>query len=428
MYKKTLLIGLVIVIVLGTGLLTWLPRQMGNSLLKRSQQSAFDYIKANAEKNIPEAAFLRGGLFRSSWDRFVAEYLTNGEILKVKAFDQNAELIYSTGKEKAGRERWEIFSLGKKMISELGVTKRITSSYGNEESVHAMRLIIPLYKNSQMIGVLEVVQDVDSIYKQVGYVQIGIGMAMLSMLLFLALILNRVTRKERAALAQKNLKLIAYDSKICNKLRTPLASIKGYATVALEDKELNEKEREEALKIIIDEADWLSRYIDELLDLTRIESGALWLNKKPVKIDALIQESVNRVSKPAEDRKVKIETKLPEEISEIRIDREKMVQALGNLLIASVMRSMAGDQVTLGAKYTEKGVQFEVGDNGEELSSEEISNLFDRIHWVESSQQKTVTGLELPLAKAIVEAHSGKMNVEGKAMEGSTFSFTLPMK
>jgi len=242
------------------------------------------------------------------------------------------------------------------------------------------------------------------------------------------LILNRVTRKERAALAQKNLKLIAYDSKICNKLRTPLASIKGYATVALEDKELNEKEREEALKIIIDEADWLSRYIDELLDLTRIESGALWLNKKPVKIDALIQESVNRVSKPAEDRKVKIETKLPEEISEIRIDREKMVQALGNLLIASVMRSMAGDQVTLGAKYTEKGVQFEVGDNGEELSSEEISNLFDRIHWVESSQQKTVTGLELPLAKAIVEAHSGKMNVEGKAMEGSTFSFTLPMK
>ena len=270
------------------------------------------------------------------------------------------------------------------------------------------------------------VQDREFIYRQVKNVQAGIIIATLALFLAWFVALYRVTKSESLALAQKKAKLGAYEAGVCNKLRTPLTLIKGYATVALEDKELNEKEREESLKIIIDEADWLSRYIDELLDLTRIESGALWLNKKPVKIDALMQESVSRVSKQAEGRKVKIETKLPEEIAEVKIDREKMVQALGNLLIASVMRSMAGDQVTLGAKYTEKGVRFEVGDNGEELSGEEIANLFNRFHWVEPNQQGT--GLELPLAKAIVDAHEGKLNAESEVNKGLKFSFALPVQ
>jgi len=425
MTKKYLIMTMMAVVV-GFSLLTWLPWQMGNNLLNRSRQSAFDYIKMNAEREIPEEAFAKAGDYYSKWDRFVAEYLTSGEILSVRAFDKKGNLVYATGRKELPKKDWGILSIGKKVLTEVGLIRRITSVSGNEEIVHAMRLFFPLEKDLRQIGAVEVVQDIEFIYRQVKNLQVGIIMAALALFLALFVALYRATKSESLALAQKKAKLGAYEAEVCHKLRNPLASIKGYATVALEDKELNEKERAESCKIIIDEADWLSRDIDELLDLTRIESGALWLNKKPVKIDALIIESVNRVSKQAEDRKVKIETKLPEEIAEIRIDREKMVQALGNLLIASVMRSMAGDQVTLGAKYTEKGVRFEVGDNGEELSGEEIANLFNRFHWVEPNQQGT--GLELPLAKAIVEAHSSKVNVQSKINEGVKFSFTLPVQ
>jgi signal transduction histidine kinase len=378
------------------------------------------------EKSIPEAAFTGAGKDRSLWDRFVAEDLTNGEILSVRAFDRDGGLVYMTGREKPDQGERPMMPVRKKTIREIGMAKRVVSVYGNEEMVHAMRLFIPLEKDLRLIGAVEVVQDIEFIYRRVRNVQWGIGMITLALLFILATCLYYVSRNESAALSRENARLKKYDAGVCYRFRDPLACIKGFAMILAEDGKIPETERREFLTTIIGESDRLNRMMDDLLDLERLEGGAIRLNKETVKIDDLIKESVRRVESQAETGRVKVETRLPRQIHAVNVDREKMVQALGNLLIASVMRSMAGGQVSLGAKYDEKGVQFEVADNGEELSGEEIANLFNRFHWVEPGQQKIGTGLELPLAKAIVEAHSSKVNVQSKINEGVKFSFTLP--
>jgi signal transduction histidine kinase len=425
--KGSLILSMVVVAFAGVGLMTWLPSQMGRGQVNRIEQSAYDYIKMNAEDNLPEEAFLKADLFRFEWDRFVAEFLANGETLNVRAFDRNGDLIYATGRKKAEREEWDILSMGKKKLTEVGMTKRITSVYGNEEAVHAMRLYIPIHKNLQVLGVLEVVQDIDFIYKQVSSAQAGIGAATLLTLLVLSLMLYRAGREERDKLARENFRLSEYDADLSHRLRTSIASIKGFAAT-LQEGSHNQGEQQELLKIIVDESDVLNCAINDLFNLTGLESGRILLNKRPVRIDALMEEGLNKASKEAELRKVKFETRLPKEIYEVNVDEEKMVLALGNLLINSVMRSMAGGKVSLGAKYVKEGVQLEVKDDGEEVFGEEIPRLFEKFNWVERpGAQKNMTGLELPLVRAIVQAHSGKIGVESTMGRGAKFSFKLPV-
>jgi signal transduction histidine kinase len=426
--KGILILSMVVVAFAGVGLMTWLPSQIGRGQVNRIEQSAYDYIKINAEDNIPEEAFLKADLFRFEWDRFVAEFLTSGEILNVRAFNRNGDMIYATGRKRTEREEWDILSMGKKKLTEVGMTRRITSVYGNEETVHAMRLYIPVHKNLQVMGVLEVVQDIDYIYKQVSSAQAGIGVAALLILLGLALMLYRAEREEVDELERENFRLNGYDAEVSRRLRTAVTAIKGFAATLLEDESFSQDERQELLRIIVAESDTLNCEINDLFNLNRIESGRILLNKRAVRIDTLIKESLDKASKEAELRKVNLETKLPKEIYEVSVDEEKMVQAMGNLLINSVMRSMAGGRVSVGAKYVKEGVEIEVKDEGEEILRDEIPRLFEKLNWVERpGAHKNVTGLELPLAKAIVEAHSGKINVESSAGKGARFGFELPV-
>jgi signal transduction histidine kinase len=270
-------------------------------------------------------------------------------------------------------------------------------------------------------------QDISFVNERVRGVMVSLGGGTLVFLLVLSFLLIQTLREESAVLVRENLRQREYESDVSHKVRTPLTIIRGYGGILLEDDDLDENLRHKFLRIIVSESNRLNQEMDDLLNLTRLESGRIILNKRPVRIDDLMKESIEKVSKEAEERKVKIETKFPKEILEVDADEQKVVQAMGNLLINSIMRSMAGEKVLLDAKYTKEGVKFNVIDNGGTLSSEEISRLFDKFQWIEPERQKFVTGLELPLAKAIVEAHSGKMSVDSNVVDGSKFSLTLPM-
>lgn len=217
-------------------------------------------------------------------------------------------------------------------------------------------------------------------------------------------------------------------SVISHELKTPVALIKGYAaTLRREDVQWDEETIREGLAIIEEEADRLTHLIDNLLDASRIQAGGLKLEMSEVDLKRLISRVVKgfRVQTKAHE----IVVDVPDDLPPVWGDEERIRQILSNLLSNAIKYSPRGGIIRVGA-WAENGfVTVYVADQGIGIPEEEQSRLFDRFYRVDSSIRRRTkgAGLGLYLAKALVEAHGGRIWVHSKPGVGSTFFFTLPV-
>lgn len=216
-------------------------------------------------------------------------------------------------------------------------------------------------------------------------------------------------------------------SNLSHELRTPLASLKAL-TETLQDGALDDPP---AARRFIDqiqiEVDALTQMVTELLELSRIESGRLSLDLKPVTVCDLLDSASKRMQLQAERAGLSLRVACGDDLPQVKIDFQRLEQVLVNLIHNAVKFTRAGGEIVVLAEAVNGFVQFAVRDNGPGIPADEVPRIFERFYRVDKSRTGSGTGLGLSIAKHIVEAHGGKIWVESVEGQGSTFYFSIPV-
>jgi len=223
-----------------------------------------------------------------------------------------------------------------------------------------------------------------------------------------------------------------------HELRTPLAAIKNAVQLMLSGKtgEINENQTK-FLSMAERNINRLTNILNDLLSLSRIESGKIELNFQNVALKGLIELTASSLRPQSDGKSIQIEVEVPEQIPAVYGDPEKIEQILTNLIGNSIKFTAEGGKILITAKHLPKEkeggygdrVAVSVIDTGIGIPLEHLESIFEKFHQVEGSLHRSVsgTGLGLAITKGLVEAHQGKIWAESEVEKGSTFTFTLPI-
>ena len=217
-------------------------------------------------------------------------------------------------------------------------------------------------------------------------------------------------------------------SNVSHELRTPLTAIKGSADNMLDGitGSLNEKQVRYLTRIKFN-ADRLTRLINDLLDLSRIEAGKIELKPTYLSLVTLAQEVAESIRPAALEKLISLEVASPGANVTAWADRDKVIQILMNLVGNAIKFTPPHGKVSVAIKRNgDQWMQISVADTGPGISREEANKIFDRFYQIAQAGKTKGTGLGLAISKALVDMHGGKIWVESKVGRGSTFSFTLP--
>jgi len=218
-------------------------------------------------------------------------------------------------------------------------------------------------------------------------------------------------------------------SNVSHELRTPLSTIKeGIALVydgALGPLRADQKDMLSRVKNNIDR---LTRLINDLLDMSKIEAGRMEFKKSSVNIPALIAEVLASLQDHAKNKKIEFATRGGEDMQPLYIDRDRICQVITNLIANSIKFTPERGRITVGINDRKKEAEISVVDTGIGISPKNISWLFDRFSQFnrDYGPGERGTGLGLPISKEIVEMHGGRIWAESEQGRGSTFTFSLP--
>ncbi|MCJ7658153.1 MAG: cell wall metabolism sensor histidine kinase WalK [Anaerolineales bacterium] len=215
---------------------------------------------------------------------------------------------------------------------------------------------------------------------------------------------------------------------VTHELRTPLTTIKG-SMEGLIDGVLTAEV--ETYQQIYREADRLSRLVDDLQELSRVESGAYILNLKTVSVSDLVAAAITRLGRQFEEKGVYLHSEVSSDLPRVKVDVDRIGQVLLNLVGNALQYTPSGGEVFITAERQSDEIQFAISDTGIGIPAEHLSNLFTRFYRVDKSRSRAGggSGIGLTISKHLVEAHEGRIWVESPgAGKGSTFMFTLPIQ
>ena len=219
---------------------------------------------------------------------------------------------------------------------------------------------------------------------------------------------------------------------VSHELRTPLTSIKAYAELILMKPAMQDERKLKLLRIINDESDRLSRLINDLLDLSRIEAGTVQWHIQQVSLNEVIPLSVEAVLPLAQHKGLHLTTSLVGTLPAVLGDKDRLVQLVTNLLSNAIKFTPSGGSITIKAHQEQTPLPrlvVAVSDTGIGIPPEDITLIFDKFHRASHSMTDETegTGLGLAIARQIVEQFGGEIWATSTQGSGSTFTFTLPL-
>ncbi|MBI2322040.1 MAG: PAS domain-containing protein [Chloroflexi bacterium] len=213
---------------------------------------------------------------------------------------------------------------------------------------------------------------------------------------------------------------------ISHELRTPLASLKALVET-LEAGALDDATAaREFLGRMHVEVDGLVQLVQELLELSRIESGRAELRCASQALEPLLAEAVERLSPQADRAGLALAVEVPDGLPPVWADRARVQQVLLNLVHNAIKFTPPGGRVTVRAGCADGEVVISVADTGVGIAAEDLARIFERFYKADKSRASTGTGLGLAIAKHTVLAHGGRIWAESELGDGATFTFTLP--
>jgi len=242
-------------------------------------------------------------------------------------------------------------------------------------------------------------------------------------------------RTKELSKALEEIKIISkrksdFVSAVSHELRTPLTSIKGYAALLSAGK-LGEvsKPVKERLEKINKHSDDLSQLINDLLDISRIESGRVEMKIEDINLRELLDALADLLSPQFEEKQIEFIKKLPGDLKLIPADKKQLQRVFINLISNALKFTPTKGKITVGAKKIDDSVQIEIEDTGVGIAEKNLTKIFQEFYREDNdiNQEVKGTGLGLSLVRYIVEAHKGKIWANSKLNKGTTFSFTVPL-
>lgn len=219
---------------------------------------------------------------------------------------------------------------------------------------------------------------------------------------------------------------------VSHELRTPIALLQGYSEAIVDDIAATKQEKNELAAIIHDESLRMSRLVNELLDLARMEAGHIQLNIEMQNIEQYMERIIKKFQPIAEENQ--IELKLTMDLNEeyAQFDDDRIEQVFTNLIDNAIRHTDEKGYVHITVENNRSEFYAEIADNGSGIPEEDLPFVFERFYKADKSRtrtkQKKGTGLGLAIAKNIIDAHQGSIHVKSKAGQGTTFTFTIPQE
>ena len=221
-----------------------------------------------------------------------------------------------------------------------------------------------------------------------------------------------------------------FAANVSHELRTPVSTIKGYAETLL-DGALDDKENaKDFLKIIHTDADRLAKLINDILDLSKIESGKTRMDLREVDISDILNDVVAGSVRLAKEKNIKIIKDIPLKLSKVVVDPGAMTQVFFNLLENAIKYNKENGQVLISVREHVDSFEINMKDTGIGIPQEDIARVFERFYRVDKARSREMggTGLGLSIVKHIISAHQGEISVVSRLEQGSTFTIILPKK
>jgi len=239
-------------------------------------------------------------------------------------------------------------------------------------------------------------------------------------------VLHDITREKEISQMKND-----FVSHVSHELKTPLASITAYSEMLVDGEADDEETRKEFYSVIQSQAKRLNRLIEDILNISRIESGLIKVEKEPVSLTILIQEQLQMIRSYAEEKEINVIEQEPIVFDQVYVDKDMISQVIVNLLSNAVKYTPSGGSVKVETAVDEAEgiVRVSVSDTGVGIPEEEIGHVFDKFYRVSANKgQAKGTGLGLNLVKQIIEkVHDGRVFVRSQVGSGSTFGFELPL-
>jgi two-component system phosphate regulon sensor histidine kinase PhoR len=237
-------------------------------------------------------------------------------------------------------------------------------------------------------------------------------------------VLRDVTREKEVAEMKND-----FVSLVSHELRTPLASIKAYVEMLIDGEAVDEKTTREFYEVIQNEANRLGRLIDNILNVSRIESGLMKPDRRPVSLGEIVREAVSAIAPQAEQKGVRLVQEISPGPDRTSADRDMIHQTVVNLLNNAIKYTPEGGTITVktAVDAATKKLTARVSDTGVGIPARDLPFVFDKFYRGDAVNRVACgTGLGLSLVKHVVEAlHGGRVFVESEPNKGSTFGFEL---
>jgi two-component system phosphate regulon sensor histidine kinase PhoR len=240
------------------------------------------------------------------------------------------------------------------------------------------------------------------------------------------IVLHDITREKEISQMKND-----FVSHVSHELKTPLASINAYAEMLVDGEAQDEETIRQFCSIIQGQAQRLNRLIEDILNISRIESGLVKVNRDHHSVALIIRDAVEMMNSYAQEKNITIHAQAPILYDQAFVDRDMISQVVINLLSNAVKYTPAGGSVTIRSEVHEADgrLHVTVSDTGVGIPPEAVEHVFDKFYRVEANNRYAKgTGLGLNLVKQIVETvHGGKVFVTSTVGAGSTFGFELPL-
>ncbi len=357
----------------------------------------------------------------------LAADLVEAEAASILLYDENSKQLHfraATNLEEplmeglpvpvdASLSGWIVMNRQPILIADAENDPRHFDSIGKAIDMTTRTLLgVPVMNKNRIIGVLETINKRQGEFTQE---DLELTMALAS----------------QAAIAIENARLFHQSdliSEMVHELRTPLASL-STATHLMMRPEVSEEQRRRMVEIIQGETNRLSDMATSYLDLARLESGRAQYRLEPFSLITMIQECTEVMQSRASEKGIQLIQELPENLPDLRADRNKIKQVLLNLLSNAIKYNHSGGTIRVRAGLKVDMFWFSVQDTGPGLPPDQLAHLFEKFYRAPGTEQMASgTGLGLSICKYIVEAHRGRINVESELGKGTIFTTMLPVK
>jgi signal transduction histidine kinase len=371
---------------------------------------------------------------QTRFHRSVRFHLDVYDIVQVRMYRPDGTIVYSYDPAVIGASAFDLLGAERARAAARG-------EHSYEVGLDGMRLLIPVVREGHVVGVAEVVRDVQRLFGAVRRMQLLVTGVVLLGAIGLFLSLRRIyadstrllrqreesehSARAQVAAAQELARLKGeFVSQVTHELRNPLAPIAGYAEMLVERADSPEEVRRYA-QAIARQAGVLERLVDDLLDLARLETGRYRLARQPTRIEEVLAAAADELSGTSALHPIAVE--VTPDLPPVDADPDRVAQVVRNLIANAIRYSPTGGEVRVRAMRDGEEVAIAVVDRGIGIPPDRLERIFEKFYRVDNELTRKVegTGLGLAISRELVEAHGGRIWAESAPGRGSTFYFTL---